>query len=154
MTLLDIKNSVNTAPNFMNHARLRLCFPAQAEQVSRVRREVTAYVRRQGWSEDEAEEIVLAVGEACNNAVSYGSLHDGNNCIHLTAHQSRSGPLCIEIRNPGGNFSLDLERLRRLPDSAAIHGRGFALMDALMDEVRVFSTGDETVVRLVKRRTA
>lgn len=151
--LLAPQETVTPPPAFSHHGRLRLCFSAQAAQVSRVRRAVAEYARRQGWSEGETDEIVLAIGEACNNAVSYGSLHDGNACVHLTAHQPPSGPLCIEIRNPG-NFTPDLDCLRLLPDAAAVHGRGFALMDALMDEVRVFSTDDETIVRLVKKRKA
>lgn len=153
MTLLSApEKTVTPARAFPHHGRLQLCFPARADQVSHVRRKVADYARRQGWSEVEADEIVLAVGEACNNAVSYGSLYDGNNCVHLTAHQSPSGPLCIEIRNSGGKFMPDLDRLRLLPDATAIHGRGFALMNALMDTVEVFSTGDDTIVRLVKRK--
>ena len=150
--LLDIEKTVN-APRPKNHGRFRLRFPARADQVGRVRHAVAAHVRRLGWSEGEAEEIVLAVGEACNNAVSYGRTQDGDACVTLTAHQTPAGRLCLEVRNLGGRFEPNLDRLRLLPDAHAVHGRGFALMDALMDAVEVFSESDETVVRLVKQRT-
>lgn len=149
MTLL--RETVNTPRPF---GRLRLCFPAQTDQVSRVRHAVAEHVLHLGWSEDEAEEIMLAVGEACNNAVCYGRTQDGDACVSLTACQTPSGRLLIEIRNLGGHFEPNLDCLRRLPDDTSVHGRGFALMGALMDEVHVFSEGDETVVRLIKKRAA
>lgn len=151
--MTPLMETVN-APRHAVKRRLRLCFAARTDQVCRVRHRVAAHVRQLGWSEDETEEIVLAVGEACNNAVSYGRTEGRDDGITLTAHQTPAGGLCIEIRNLGGRFQPNLDRLRLLPDDNAVHGRGFALMDALMDEVRVFSQGDETVVRLVKRRAA
>ncbi len=150
--LLAPQKTVPVARPTARHRQLRLCFPARADQVSRVRRDVAECARRLGWSEDETDEIVLAVGEACNNAVCYGDHPDA--CVRLTAHPTPLGHLHIEIRNQGGRFTPNLARLRLLPDAAAVHGRGFALMDALMDEVCVFSEGDETVVRLVKKRMA
>ena len=38
----------------------------------------------------------------------------------------------------------------RLPGSDATHGRGFFLMEALMDQVQVCSEGQETIVHLRK----
>ncbi len=142
------------APRQPIDRRLRLRFRAQTDQVGRVRQSVAEHVRRLGWTQDETEEVVLAVGEACNNAVSYGRTEDGDACVTLSAHHTSEGCLCIEIRNPGGRFEPNLDSLRLLPEEDAVHGRGFALMDALMDEVRVFTQGDDTVVRLVKKRAA
>lgn len=148
MTLL--METVNT-PRRCAPGRLQLRFAARTDQVCHVRHAVADYVRRLGWSDDEAEEVVLAVGEACNNAVSYGRAEAPDACITLRAYQTPPGQICLEIRNPGGRFRPDLAQLRLLPGAHAVHGRGFALMDALMDQVCVCSEGDETVVRLVKR---
>lgn len=152
--LLAPQKTVAPAPPVLGRGRLRLRFPTRTDQVSRVRRDVAEYVQRLGWSEAETDEIILAVGEACNNAVCYGDHPDGDGCVRLTAHPTPLGHLHIEIRNLGGRFTPNLARLRLLPDAAAVHGRGFALMDALMDEVCVFSEGDKTIVRLVKKRMA
>lgn len=123
-------------------------FPARPEAIRTMRSVVGDYILGLGWTPDERDELVLAVGEACNNAVRYGS-EEANSEVTLCGRLSGPQQVEIEIWN-FGEFQPNLARLRELPSEESTHGRGFALMSALVDEVRVFSDGVQTVVRLVK----
>jgi anti-sigma regulatory factor (Ser/Thr protein kinase) len=127
--------------------------PAKPEQARAVRHAVSDYLQGLGWPLDPIQAVTLAAGEAINNAVSYGAKLPGAEvsvCCRLTAPDT----LTIEVRNPGTGFQPEIDEISTLPDDMAEHGRGFALMSLLMDEVNVFAEDDETVVRLVKRLAA
>jgi serine/threonine-protein kinase RsbW len=117
-----------------------------------MRRLVADHVRERGWSMEAVDEITLAVGEACNNAVNYGMGGGETGWVTVSWGLSEGERLTVEVRNRGGDFCPDLGELARLPEDDATHGRGFFLMEALVDEVWVWSEDDETVVRLVKTR--
>lgn len=123
--------------------------PAQPEQARALRHAVSRYVQELGWPDEQIEAVTLAVGEAINNAVSYGQEAAGAE-VSLSCRLSPPDALTIEIRNPGGDFHPDLSSVSALPDDLAVHGRGFALMSLLMDTVQVFTENQETVVRLIK----
>jgi anti-sigma regulatory factor (Ser/Thr protein kinase) len=127
--------------------------PAQPDKARLLRHAFASYIAESDWSSDQAETVTLAVGEAINNAVSYGR-EQPDAQISICCGLSSAGSLCIDIRNAGGDFRPDLSTLRALPEDLAVHGRGFALMFMLMDEVHVFSEDQETVVRLIKHRPA
>ena len=126
--------------------------PALPEQARDMRHAVQRYLSELEWPDEAAYEVALAVGEAVNNAVSYGAGQD-DATVSLCCRLIRPGQLQIEVRNHG-TFAPDLDALSLLPDGLAVHGRGFALMSTLMDTVQVFSEGSETVVRLAKRLPA
>jgi anti-sigma regulatory factor (Ser/Thr protein kinase) len=126
--------------------------PAQPEQARDMRHAVQRYLAEMDWPDEAAYEVALAVGEAVNNAVSYGEGR-GDATVSLCCRLIRPGQLQIEVRNHG-TFAPDIDALSLLPDGLAVHGRGFALMSTLMDTVQVFSEGQETVVRLAKRLPA
>lgn len=127
--------------------------PAHPEQARAIRHAVAQFVQELGCPSSLADAVTLAVGEALNNAVSYGQETAGA-AVSLDCRFLLPGVLTIEVRNPGTGFLPDLATACALPDDFAVHGRGFALMSMLMDEVQVFADGEETVVRLVKRLTA
>jgi len=133
--------------------RLFLQIPALPSQVGNARHAVVDFLRFQGWLQADTDAVALAVGEAGSNAVCYGR-HDNSAAIVSIACTLLS-PMClqIEVRNKGTEFRPNLEDLCSLPDNDATHGRGFALMQFLMDDMQVFQEGPETVVRLTKSRT-
>ena len=135
------------APRPKRTAPLRLTFPAQAVHVSATRRSVARFLRDAGWTEDSADAVILAVGEACNNAVEHCRPEQA---VTLSCILSRQG-LSVEVRNPGADFAPNLSDLCVLPeDEWATHGRGYALMSLLMDTVQVTAEDGQTVVRLFK----
>ena len=134
---------------------LFLQVPATPEQVGSVRRQVADFTRRHLWGVDDADALLLAVGEACNNAVNYGrhdvpDPHLTVSCVRMSSDEMR-----VDISNRGNGFHPDLSVLANLPeaDDFATHGRGFCLMTALVDTIEVLSDGNNTTVRLRKSRT-
>lgn len=134
---------------------LRLEVPATPENVGKVRRLVSDFTRERQWDEMAADDLLLAVGEACNNAVNYGGKAFAD--PRLTVSCLCLDPDCVQVdvRNQGNGFHADLSHLGNLPeDDFATHGRGFGLMLALVNDVQILSDGENTIVRLTKSRIA
>lgn len=140
---------------FADSDHLFLQVPAMPEQVGLVRRQVADFTRRQLWGVDDADALLLAVGEACNNAINYGQKDVLDPLLTVACSRLSSDELRVDISNQGNGFHPDLDVLSRLPeaDEFATHGRGFCLITALVDSVEVLSDGVNTTVRLRKSRT-
>lgn len=129
--------------------------PATPESIGRVRRRLADFTRDQQWAETDADDLLLAVGEACNNAVNYGGKAYADPRLTVSCSRLGSGHLQVDVRNQGNGFHPDLKRLGDLPaDEFSTHGRGFGLMLALVDDVQVLSDGENTIVRLTKARAS
>ncbi len=134
---------------------LRIEVPATAENVGRARRAVAGFLRDWAWEADDADSLLLAVGEACNNAVNYGGQGQANPRLTVCCLSLDGCRLQVDVRNQGNGFHPDLDVCGLMPDADfATHGRGFGLMLALVDDVQVLADGDNTVVRLTKSRAA
>lgn len=143
----------NSRPVGANSFHLEI--PALPEQVGKARRAVADFLRQQAWSDDDADDLLLAMGEACNNAVNYGGQGSADPRLVVSCHSLDSQRLQIDVRNQGNGFYPDLHACGQLPDAEefATHGRGFGLMFALVDDVQVLSDGENTIVRLTKSKT-
>ncbi len=133
--------------------RLCLQIPAMPAQVGNARHAVVDFLRYQGWPPTDTDAIALAVGEAGSNAVCYGRQDSAAAVVSIVCTLLNPTHVQIEVRNEGTDFCPDLNTLCSLPDQDATHGRGFALMQILMDDMQVYQEGTETVVRLTKSRT-
>lgn len=134
--------------------RLFLQIPALPAQIGNARHAVTDFLRCQGWPQTDTDAVALAVGEAGSNAVCYGKRDNSAAVVSIIC--TLLSPMClqIDVRNQGADFRPNMDALCSLPDEEATHGRGFALMQCLMDDMQVFHEGSETVVRLTKSRTS
>ncbi len=129
--------------------------PAAPEHVGRARRAVAEFLHRRAWDADDADALLLAVGEACNNAVNYGGRASADPRLIVSCQPLDGHRLQVDVRNQGNGFHPDLSECGQMPDSDfATHGRGFGLMLALVDDVQVLSDGDNTIVRLTKSQMA
>ncbi len=134
---------------------LHIEFPAAPEHVGRARRAVAEFLCRRAWNGDDADALLLAVGEACNNAVNYGGLASADPRLIVSCQPLDGQRLQVDVRNQGNGFHPDLSAFGQMPDAEfATHGRGFGLMLALVDQVQVLSDGENTIVRLTKSQTA
>ena len=120
-------------------------FPAHPSRLSEVR----AFVRKQaiqsGFSNDAADDLALAVSEACANSI----LHSGGATITVT-WRSDGERSEVEVRDEG-----IFRRRVPMPELDGQGGHGIPLMMALMDEVVVREGTEQapgTLVRLVKYR--
>jgi anti-sigma regulatory factor (Ser/Thr protein kinase) len=118
--------------------------PATPELLRPTRRRLRAWLARAGFEEEPASEIVLAVAEACNNAVEHA--YDGDAPATLSLSASLDGDLLhVEVTDRG-------RWLESGPSDE--RGRGIHLMNALMDTVEVNAGPDGTTIVLERRRAA
>jgi anti-sigma regulatory factor (Ser/Thr protein kinase) len=99
-------------------------------------------LRSAGVPLDVADCLVQAVAEACNNAI----LHAAGDTFSVSVNVQ--GTACtLIIRDLGRGF--DPPEHARMPSPEAVDHRGLALMEALVDQVKVSSTPAGTTVVLV-----
>ena len=118
-------------------------FPALAEDLHRIRGYVRAEAEQGSISPDAVDELVLAVSEACANAV----LHSG--CRDVSVHLEILGDRIVVSVEDEGTF---VKRVV-MPELGEQGGRGIPIMMAMTDEFSIREGSDRepgTVIRLVK----
>jgi len=100
-------------------------------------------LRSAGASTDATERLVLAVAEACNNAV----LHAGGPAVTVSVTVD-DGRAVVGVTDTGPGFAPP-EHLA-MPGPLATGQRGLALMQALVDQVDVVSDAEGTSVVLAQ----
>lgn len=117
--------------------RTVLEFPARPEQLAGVRHAVKDWLAGIPLDERGSYDILLAVGEACANAVEHGHRGDGGT-IRLAGALEPSG-LRITVTDHGSWKTPD-----HRPDTA--RGRGMAIIRTLIPEVEVVCSAHGTTV--------
>lgn len=130
---------------------LEFAFPSQADQLKKVRGKVRDTARLCGFGADAAQDIVLAVDEACQNVIrhAYGG--------------SPEGEIVLEIRRAGGDLVVLLRDFAESTDVTTVKprdlddlrpgGLGTHFMTEVMDRVEFLSPpeGGGNLLRMVKR---
>lgn len=125
--------------------------PSAPEYVSIVRQAVEGIARRMHFDEIQIEDMKLAVGEACANAVRHGSSTDELPHIGICCRVLSEG-LCVEVRNnitESEQPDVPLE-----PDITREGGFGLYIIRKLMDEVDIVWEHETAVVKMLKRLKA
>lgn len=135
--------------------------PALLSYISVGRRAIEALGEQLELSADDLSALRLAVGEACNNAVQYGSLEQVFRDRPQEQETSRKlgiacrlveGIIEIDVINEDSSFYPAPEGTRMPPpESLTESGRGLALIDLMMDSVEHLSIEGNHVVRMRKR---
>ncbi|MGH9227377.1 MAG: ATP-binding protein [Acidimicrobiales bacterium] len=99
-------------------------------------------LRSAGVAPDVADRLVQAVAEACNNAI----LHAAGATFTVSVDVA-AGVCTLTVSDLGRGF--DPPEHARMPSPQAVDHRGLALMEALVDHVKVSSTPAGTTVMLV-----
>jgi serine/threonine-protein kinase RsbW len=127
---------------------IELRIPSSAAYVTVARHTVEGVARRMPFERAEVEDVKLAVGEACNNAIKHG------------ANGAKSAP--VTIRCVVNHCSLEIEvhnyhiatapcpDIDCTPDHSREGGLGFHMMRQLVDQVEFVWGEDFALVRLVK----
>jgi serine/threonine-protein kinase RsbW len=92
---------------------------------------------------DVGDNLVQAVAEACNNAI----LHAAGDTFSVEVDVS-AGVCTLTVADLGRGF--EPPEHARMPSPQAVNHRGLALMEALVDHVKVSSTPAGTTVVLVQ----
>lgn len=137
-------------------ALVTLTIPCAPEYVGTARLTVMSVAARLGFSVDMIEDIRMAVGEACTNAIERGDRSVGNG----TGSGAAGTDITIRFQIEPSHLQIEVED--RVPDGETAHDPGSAadpdslelgplLMEILVDEFSVESVaGGGTCVRLVK----
>ncbi len=129
----------------MEHIRISL--PGKPEYVSIARLTASVIANQMGFNIDDVEDIKVAVGEACNNAVLHGRSQEEIFEVQFEVQASR---MVIEVRDNGTGFDLD-EYQAPEPGELKENGLGIFIMKTLMDEVDFIPVQNNgTTIRLVK----
>ncbi|HWE82936.1 MAG TPA: SpoIIE family protein phosphatase [Gaiellaceae bacterium] len=113
--------------------------PSEPGMLPGFRRRFRAWLTRRGFDTAEAGEIVLAISEACNNAIEHGYAGTEGS-IHLVARID-DGTLHVEITDHGQWHVSEPNDER---------GRGILLMRSLMHEVDIATTPQGTRVTFAR----
>jgi len=126
-------------------------YPSTFESVAVARRAVGLFARSRGFSPSDVSDIVLAVGEACSNAVEHGHVTKQYVAVRCDFEKDM---LRVEIGDRGRGFDEKLVNSAAIPAEFLGRGRGIPIMRAVMDAVRYEITDAGTTVFLEKRLVA
>ncbi|SHK00395.1 ATP-binding protein [Paramaledivibacter caminithermalis] len=123
-----------------------MSLPSKPEYVSIVRMTSSVIANKIGFNIEDIEDIKVAVGEACNNAVLHGC--DSN--IFKVEFIISEEKFIIEIEDEGKGFNVD-----KYPHPDICNpkesGLGIFIIKSLMDNVEVKSSpGKGTFIRMIK----
>jgi anti-sigma regulatory factor (Ser/Thr protein kinase) len=121
-------------------------FPAYASQIPEARRRVRETAVACGMVDRSLFELVLAAGEALDNAVLHGSPNRGHDVIGVRVGL-KSFAVAVEITDEGPGLN---GYRRRRPGTDEATGRGIPFMRCLVDDLSLDDTGAGMRVRLVK----
>jgi serine phosphatase RsbU (regulator of sigma subunit)/putative methionine-R-sulfoxide reductase with GAF domain/anti-sigma regulatory factor (Ser/Thr protein kinase) len=130
-------------------------FPAQYDQLDRIRNFVGDYARSSGMVDRDVYAIQLAVDEACSNIIehAYEGISDGR--IEISCESQKSN-LTILVSDWGKSFDPSQVNAPGLTDDLSerqIGGLGIFLMRKMMDKVKYYSApGGGNRLELVKYR--
>jgi PAS domain S-box-containing protein len=123
-------------------AAFRATLPAKSNAVASLRRDLRAWMIDAGAPDDSTEDLVLAVSEACANAVEHAYAFDSQRTIEVVVSH-RDG--CVDVM-----IADDAAWKPPHPDCAARQrGRGIPLIRALVDSLSI-DTSDGTTIRMAK----
>ncbi len=112
----------------------RIAISSSPEPIRALRGLLGSFLRDRSVPEETVRAVVLAFSEALDNAIEHGS--SGHGELRLWVRYTPRF-VCVSLLDPGSD-RVPLA-LGRPPSSDSERGRGFQLMNKLMDEVRVRS---------------
>ncbi len=121
-------------------ARMDVEVPSDPAALAGLRRRLRGWLDLRGLDEDERDDAVLSVSEACNNAIEHG-YRGGAGSIRLVLDH-RPGELEITIEDHG---------IWQEPNANPDRGRGLQIMRAVMHEAKIEHAAHGTRVVLVQR---
>lgn len=124
---------------------LRLEVPAQAHELSGIRRALRSWLAAAAVPHDTAVDLVAAANEACSNSIEHAYL-DGTPAHVRISAECEVDTLTVEVTDTGA--------WRPQPIDPGHRGRGITMMRALTEELDIDSSGPGTRVRMSVRLPA
>jgi serine phosphatase RsbU (regulator of sigma subunit)/anti-sigma regulatory factor (Ser/Thr protein kinase) len=117
--------------------RMDVEIPSDPAGLSEMRRRLRTWLELRGLAEDECGDAIIAVSEACNNAIEHAYLLEPGPIHLLLEHAEGALAIRVEDRGAWHPTAPSFER-----------GRGIPLMHALMDTAEIEHDGRGTRVML------
>ncbi len=127
---------------------VELEIPSAPEYVSIVRHAVEGIARRMKFNTSQIEDIKLAVGEACTNAVRHGNRQVESSQVEVRCIIEPDG-LMVEIRN--SITESKHPKVPRKPDLTKEGGYGLYMIRQLVDDVDILWDCETATIRMLKR---
>lgn len=125
---------------------------ASTEQLAKVRKLVATFAQQQGFSEEQIQDIRLAVDEACTNIIKHAYQYDDSKEFEINI-ESRENQLWISILDNGHTFDPSSYKKPDIEDQIRKKKRGGVgvyLIQKLMDKVEYHSSGGKNEIRMLK----
>ena len=114
---------------------IRLSIPSHLDKLRGVERIAEEIAKVQCFSEDQRDNLCIAVTEAVGNAIVHGNRKDKSKKVHVTFRIDET-TLRIEVQDEGRGFNPDLLSDPLDPENVLKEsGRGIFILRSLMDEV-------------------
>jgi serine/threonine-protein kinase RsbW len=133
--------------------QIRLEIPSSAEYISVVRQAIVGIANRMRFDPIDIDDLRLAVGEACNNAVKHGCPSSENPTVTVLCKVC-CDTIEVEVSNGIGGGEPCPTIVGSLPcdvKNARENGMGLYIMRRLMDEVDIIWEDHTARIRMVKR---
>ena len=121
--------------------------PGRPEMISHIRTRIADFACSMPFTDDDIEDIKLAVGEAGTNALRHGTNPDWCK-VHVKTEKHHNA-IRIFISDKGCGFDPEAISPPEFGD-LSLNGRGIMFMRALMDEVKFHFGSPGTCVELTK----
>ena len=128
---------------------VRLEIPSSPKYVAVARKALEAIAVNIPLTEQQIEDLKLAVGEACANAVKYSAPGTGSVCLW---YRFRPGCLQIEIRNKSESFDgKNRDHAKPSMEGLPIGGLGLYVIEQCVDNLEIRREDGETILTMTKQ---
>jgi serine/threonine-protein kinase RsbW len=118
--------------------------PASLESLAFVRTATACIIQRAGWPAADSGRVLLACGEAVNNAIEHGSRAGGHVRVELVVTMR-----CIRLRVIDEGSGVPTPVIPSVPPPVtSARGRGLLIMRTLADDMTIRRIGSGTSIGL------
>ncbi|MET8944695.1 SpoIIE family protein phosphatase [Streptomyces sp. NPDC004542] len=128
---------------YRHPAPLEMSFPAESSQLAPVRKALRTWLAQCDLPPDAVQNVLVAAGEACANAIEHGHRHAPGEAVRLRA-EAFVESLRLTVTD-SGRWKAPQPELNRH------RGRGLALMRAMMQQVNIAPGPSGTTVDMQMR---
>lgn len=139
------------SPASTRPAAFKVTLACDAGEVQAAAQSVRAFLATQGWGEKELMSFVLALVEACTNAIKHaGETARARPILVEAFSEPHQAEFRVHDHTPGFDWPADIE----LPAPHSENGRGLYLIKCVMDHAAYFRGRDENILLMRKSRPA
>ena len=121
--------------------------PSKVDSLLEIEAFIDSVCDKYAIGEDHYGNILIALTEAINNAITHGNKLDPNKKVNLNM-KSEQNNLCFVIKDEGLGFDYDNIPDPTLPENLTkLNGRGVFLMKSLADEVLFEENGTSITLK-------